>query len=67
MIERAFYTVAEFCERNAISRATFYRLRIPIVKLGRKTLVPSEFALPTSLPTKKRGITEDNQEHPETS
>ena len=42
MIERAFYSVKEFCERNAISRATFYR-RVPqdqLVKVGRKTLVP---------------------------
>jgi hypothetical protein len=41
-VERAFYSIKEFCERNAISRATFYR-RVPqdqLVKVGRRTLVP---------------------------
>jgi hypothetical protein len=47
MIERAFYSIREFCERNAISRAKFYRLKLPIVKLGRKTLVPVDTVLPT--------------------
>jgi hypothetical protein len=44
MIDRAFYTVREFCERNAISRRWFYVLvsrgDIWVVKAGRKTLVP---------------------------
>ena len=43
-MERAFYTVAEFCERNAISRRWFYVLlsrgEVWAVKAGRKTLVP---------------------------
>ena len=43
-MERAFYTVAEFCERNAISRRWFYVLlsrgEVWVVKAGRKTLVP---------------------------
>ena len=43
MIERAFYSIREFCERNAISRASFYRIKwgnLRPVKFGRKTLVP---------------------------
>ena len=68
MIERAFYTIAEFCERNAISRPTFYR-RVPqdqLVKIGRRTLVPAATVLPTSLPTKKREIAGDSQRRQET-
>lgn len=43
---RNFYSVAEFCHRNSISRATFYRLcnsgRIQTSKLGRRTLISAE-------------------------
>ena len=68
MIERAFYSIREFCERNAISRSTFYRLRIPVVKLGRKTFVPADsvLVLPTTLPTKDRDIAGHNEKRPET-
>ena len=45
MTERQMYTVREFCERNAISRATFYRMlavgEIKVVKVGKRTLVPA--------------------------
>ncbi len=43
---RNFFTVREFCERNAISPATFYRAvnsgRVKISKLGKRTLVSAE-------------------------
>lgn len=43
---RNFYTVREFCDRNAISRATFYRLcnsgHIKTSKLGRRTLISAD-------------------------
>jgi hypothetical protein len=70
MIERAFYSIREFCTRNNISRASFYRIKwgaLRPVKFGRKTLVPVDCVLPTSLPTKKRGITGDKLIHSETS
>jgi hypothetical protein len=41
--ERNFYSVKEFCARNSISRASFYRIKwgaLRPVKFGRKTLVP---------------------------
>jgi excisionase family DNA binding protein len=43
-IDRAAYTVDEFCAAHAIGRTTFYAElkagRIRVVKCGRKTLVP---------------------------
>jgi hypothetical protein len=70
MIERAFYSVKEFCERNNISRPTFYRIKwgdLRPVKFGRRTLVPVDCVLPTSLPTFSGKLARDKQRRPETS
>ena len=68
MSERPSYeTVAEFCGRHRIHRATFYREvargSLTMVKYGRKTLVPAGQSLPTSLPTNKRAIASNAVRH----
>ena len=44
-LPRAFYTVAEFCERNSIGKTLFYELvqagDIQVVHVGRRSLVPA--------------------------